>query len=430
MIHRSIHWIRPTLALISLLAAGGCKEVVFIGGGDTETGGGGSGGGNGSGGNSTSGSSGTGSPGEPCAQASECAGGRCVDAVCRCVTQLTAANDLACALKADGSVWCWGTNANGEAGDGSTEPHLTPVAVSSLGAATQVVTGRGAHTCAIRADGGVSCWGLNSHGKLGNGSLVDGTQALPGPVPGFGAGPVRQLALGGHHTCARDSGDQVWCWGNNAGGLLGNGISPDGESMPTPVESVVVAPMVQIAAGQNDNCGVAAGGTVWCWGLNDVGIGDGSTSATHPVPVQVLGLDQVVEISKGIWRTCARRSDGSVWCWGLGQPLAEEVPSLQNVAQIGVGLFHQCARKNDGTVWCWGENGLGELGNEPFEGTTVTPLQVTGLPAAAIEIAVGQHQTCARLADDSLYCWGGLPTEEEFAYSITPTPAKVPLSCP
>jgi hypothetical protein len=127
-----------------------------------------------------------------------------------------------CARKTDGTVWCWGDNAYGELGDGTTVMRSSPVRVTALGSSvTEVVAGR-AHTCARKADGSLWCWGENQYGQLGDGTTVN----RAAPVSVFGADALR-IAAGGYGTCAEKSDGSLWCWGDNSAGLLDNGSSKE-----------------------------------------------------------------------------------------------------------------------------------------------------------------------------------------------------------
>jgi alpha-tubulin suppressor-like RCC1 family protein len=133
------------------------------------------------------------------------------------VAALSAGNSgVACALKVDGAVLCWGGNARGAVGDGTTIDRPVPVPV--LSGATAVAAGFD-HSCAALQDGGMACWGANGSGQLGNGSHSD--SPTPTPVVGLEA-PVVAVSVGSLHTCALLSDQQVECWGDDYYGELGS----------------------------------------------------------------------------------------------------------------------------------------------------------------------------------------------------------------
>ncbi len=437
-----------------------CLQTVFIGGGGAEGGSGGSGGsgigtgedGGGDGGAQTQSTS---SPGcdsacsegpcdeaghcqleavETCTPESSCARGECLEGTCRCAIAIVGSEYLACAVVSDGSVWCRGSNDIGQAGNGTTLP-IGDAFVKALAPPGAVaVATSGALTCALHQDKTVSCWGLNYHAQVGAGY---GSESVPLPVtvPPIGSGAV-QVTVTDHHACALDTQGRLFCWGNNGGGQTGT--DPGGDVM-APSEAVNVSSIgavVDIDASSNRTCAVITDGAVWCFGDNDdAPIGDGTTTSYNPVPVQAAGLDQAVEVSVGTWSACARRVDGSVWCWGLAmEPTFEPylVPTplagMTGAVEIGVGRYHVCLRRADGTVWCRGSNWFGESGVDPSS-EWEPPAQVAGLPGPAVEISVEDLRSCARLVDDSVWCWGATSTSPIDQVPHT-SPEKLPVPCP
>ena len=175
-----------------------------------------------------------------------------------------------CAITGEGAVMCWGSNSEGQLGDGSRTSRLKPVSVKNLSERAVAVAAGWGHTCILTEAGGVKCWGRNKSGELGNGTNQRSTE--PVEVPGL-AGIVA-IAAGDYHTCAVTSQGGVKCWGSNGDGQLGDG------STVTPAQPVDVAGIggaTAIAAGTAHTCARKGSGEVWCWGKNDRGqLGDGS----------------------------------------------------------------------------------------------------------------------------------------------------------
>jgi len=313
-----------------------------------------------------------------------------------------------CALKSDGTVWCWGDNEYGELGDGTTTERHTPVQVSGLTNVVAVAPGS-VHTCALKSDGTVWCWGDNYYGQLGDGTTTERHT----PVQVSGLTNVVAVTVGSLHTCALKSDGTVWCWGFNGAGELGDGTTTDRH---TPVQVSGLTNVVAVTVGFVHTCALKSDGTVWCWGYNHHGeLGDGTTTDRH-TPVQVSGLTNVVAVEAGGGHSCALKSDGTVWCWGdnyygqLGDGTTTDrhtpvqVSGLTNVVAVTAGSEHSCALKSDGTVWCWGDNEYGELG----DGTTTerhTPVQVSGLTNVVAVVAGGLY-SCALKSDGTVWCWG------------------------
>ena len=327
-----------------------------------------------------------------------------------------------CAVKADKIVWCWGMNYEGQLGDGTLINRSTAVQVVGLTDVAQIGSNGGAHSCAVKTDSTVWCWGMGDFGALGDGTTSD--HSTPIQVPGMTN--VRQVDTGDFHSCAVKTDGTAWCWGANndgagTGGQLGDGTTTNS---PTPVQVAGGFTNVkQISTGYLHTCAVKNDGTAWCWGSNQPTgqLGDGTTTDRYS-PVQVL--TNVIEIKAGDFHSCALKNDGTVWCWGkygwpswdpgyigyLGDGLMIDrytpgpVSGLTNVAHIDADDFHSCALKTDGTVWCWGSNLYGQLG----DGTTtsrLTPIQVVGL-TNAVSIHVGETSSCAGKSDGTIWCWG------------------------
>ena len=276
---------------------------------------------------------------------------------------ITAGRNHTCALLSTGAVKCWGSNSNGQLGDGTTANRLTPTAVTGLPSdVTAITTGRN-HTCALLATDAVECWGYNPDGRLGDGSTID--RLTPTPVTGLSS-DVTAITGGTRHTCALLATGAVTCWGDNNVGQLGDNTTNDRHT-PTPVTGLP-SDVTAITAGTEHTCALLATGAVTCWGNNASGqLGD-NTTANQLTPTPVTGLSS-------------------------------------GVTAITAGHFHTCALLTTGAVHCWGYNGYGQLG----DGTTtnqLTPTPVTGLSSGVTAITAGRYHTCALLATGALTCWG------------------------
>ncbi|MDI3289471.1 hypothetical protein [Polyangium sp. 15x6] len=134
-----------------------------------------------------------------------------------------------CALLEGGSVRCWGDNAAGQLGDGTTEARAESVVVKGLSGATAIALGA-EHGCALKEGGVVTCWGKNDRSQLGDGTTE--ARLSPAPVPGLAG--VRALSAGGAHTCVMLEGGAARCWGGNGAGEVGDGTTTD-RGAPTAV---------------------------------------------------------------------------------------------------------------------------------------------------------------------------------------------------
>lgn len=164
------------------------------------------------------------------------------------ITQVAAGGLHTCALTTAGAVKCWGSNGNGQLGNGSTTNSSTPVVVSGLGSGVAAIAAGGYHTCALTTAGALKCWGDNHIGQLGDGSTTNSTS--PVSVSGLGSG-VAAIAAGFDHTCALTTTDGVKCWGRNDVGQLGNGGTLD-QYVPVSIQigqSVAFAPSARMGFG-------------------------------------------------------------------------------------------------------------------------------------------------------------------------------------
>ena len=235
-----------------------------------------------------------------------------------------------CGVKVDGSVQCWGFDGSGQA---------TPPA----GQFASVSAG-GYHTCGVKRDGAVECWGSNELG-----------QATPP------AGQFASLNAGTSHTCGVKVDSSVICWGHNN---RGQATSPAGQ-------------FASVSAGTWHNCGVKVDGSVQCWGYSDHG------QATPPA-------GQFASVSAGDEYTCGVKVDGSAECWGADE-YGQSTPPAGQFASVSTGEYHTCGVKRDGAVECWGSDEQGKA----------TP------PGGEFaSVSAGADRTCGVRVDGAVECWG------------------------
>ncbi len=298
------------------------------------------------------------------------------------VAQVTAGFSHACALKRDGTLWCWGNGFAGELGDGQQGPghqSAVPVQVAALGREGVQVSAGNSFTCAVKRDRTAWCWGENLQGQIGQGFLSTGLQTgIATPSRVIGLSQVAEVAAGGFHACARVVGGAVFCWGNDQLGELGDGVT--GVFNPTPVAAQGLSGVVALDAGQEHTCAVEADGSLWCWGNNPSGeLGIGETGGSRAVPTQVVDLSDAQAVDAGFEHTCAVAGpERALFCWGTLQtsfiyntlgafPVQSDVPlrvggDLEaRVSRASVGKAHTCAIREE-SLLCWGANPFGELG--------------------------------------------------------------------
>lgn len=225
------------------------------------------------------------------------------------VTALALGAAHSCALVETGNVFCWGANNSGQLGDGSSSlDRTTPGVVAGLSDAVRITAGD-YHTCALRATGTVVCWGFNQKGAIGDGT----TDPRRTPTPVSGLTGVRAITGGGYHTCALLDTGTASCWGFNDSGQLGDG-SNDDQLVPVAVSGLTRA--TTIVAGGFHTCALLTDLTMSCWGSNNTGQQGSGPIANRNVPGAVPGLGSITSITAGSYHTCAMESIGAVWCWG------------------------------------------------------------------------------------------------------------------
>lgn len=226
-------------------------------------------------------------------------------------TRVEAGRATTCALTSDG-LYCWGDGGSGQFARSTLafDPTPTPQKIPGVASGAIDLSVSTEHLCVVSADRRVSCWGDTTDGKLGNGAA--GAIGLPGiPVPGIT--DAAAVAAGERHTCVLRENRTVWCWGNNQFGQLGAGpVASTGD----PVQVQNLTDVVQISSQVSTTCAVQADGSVWCWGEGLVGqLGNGARLSSN-VPVRVEGIADATAVSVGAVHTCAVTKTLAPSCWG------------------------------------------------------------------------------------------------------------------
>jgi len=255
--------------------------------------------------------------------------------------RVAAGGTHSCVIKADDTLVCWGSQGG---------------VPTDLGTVDQVAAGWH-HDCAIKTDDMPVCWGDDSKGQ----------STLPA-----GIGTVTQISAGALHTCAVETDGTPLCWGDDEWGQT---------TLPADIGTVI-----QISAGSYNTCAVETDGTPICWGDDS----DGQST----IPVGIGTVTQIATTGEG--HTCAIKTDGTPICWGDDDMGEVTIPAgIGTVTQIVVGEWHTCAIKTDGTPACWGRKA--PQGPQPWLPSDI---------GTVTEISAGEYHTCAIKTNETVTCWG------------------------
>jgi alpha-tubulin suppressor-like RCC1 family protein len=259
-------------------------------------------------------------------------------------------------------------------------------------------------------------WGGNNYGKLGDTTSVQKNT----PVTTFAGGTNwKQVSAGSNHVAAIKTDGTLWTWGFGTNGRLGNGTL---FNRSTPVTTFAGGTnWRQVSVGGN-TVAIKTDGTLWTWGSGSVGqLGNGATTGNISTPVTTfVGGSNWKQVSAGSVCITAIKTDGTLWTWGTGSngrlgngftAGTISTPAITfaggtNWKQVSAGGDHVAAIKTDGTLWTWGLASLGRLGNARFSGITSTPVTVFGGGTNWKQVACGGYHTAAIKTDGTLWVWG------------------------
>ena len=379
-----------------------------------------------------------------------------------CVDEISADYKHTCAAIRGARPRCWGDDGDGELGlglvpdggpdlDASTTPRLVAVGSPMSGvSAGGTLTPGYAFSCSRTAGGDVSCWGQDNLAQRGR---ADAGGAVIVSVPTASAvGSAVEVQAGGGHACARHGDGGLSCWGNDNYGQLGRIVAATIDRTPGAV--ALPAAATQVATGDYHTCARLGDGTVYCWGLDNVGqLGRGGLTSSFPdaIPAAVSGVAGAIDVAAGYAHTCVVLGGGSVLCFGydtngqLGRgtvtsysttPGAVTLPAGAKAVSVCAGYLHSCALLADGTVACWGLNDKGQLGSGVVTAGSVTPnqsptpLAVTGVTGARA-VTCGGHHSCAIVGNSQAVCWGANDVGQlgaGIAPDVLPRPTPVPVA--
>lgn len=315
----------------------------------------------------------------------------------------------------------------------ASAPGLIPDTNTALNVLLSFPTGEvagGSHSCALVTGGVAACWGDNAFGQLGRAGGSDSIATLVTPRRVF-----TQLTAGDRHTCGLDGSGAAWCWGDNATGQLGNAGAGSSSAAPVAVDGGHA--FTTLSAGNSHTCGLAVGGTIYCWGSNVAGqLGDSGKVATFTTtPTAVYGAIAYRAVAAGGSHTCAlAAADSTPRCWGDdtygqlgdsaltagGSDTAVVVRGALKARSIGAGASHTCI-STAVFGYCWGRNNHGQIGNFNLGVNADKPDTVNGGSGTfSGMIALGGDHSCVINGGGNLWCWGS-NASGELGNGLAPT---------
>ena len=325
------------------------------------------------------------------------------------------------ARKADGNLYAWGQNIQGQLGDSSTANRNAPVQVNAgagtttwrmvavgdqfaVGIRTAATSGTGTST-----GGTLWAWGYNQNGQLGDGTQTN--RSVPVQI-GKDSDWTYVSAGKGHVLALKGATNTLYSWGRNDTGQMGDGTLI-GKLVPTKIGT---ASWLTVSAGATHSIGLQKDGTLWTWGGNSDGqLGNATSGSTAIQAPTKIGNLTFTSVSAGAAHSMAIGANGSLFAWGqgsFGQLGNNGVANLTSPTQIGTdtnwsvvaaGAIHTMAVRTDGTLWGWGSNIEGQLGDG--NGDEVSPVQI-GTGANWVTVSVGTGHSFGLKADNTLWGWG------------------------
>lgn len=274
------------------------------------------------------------------------------------------------ALKADtGAVWAWGNNVYGQLGNNTVTSYSSPVLIVGSHSFTNIKTS-GAHSMGLKSNGEIWCWGLATSGQLGDNSTTNKSS----PVLVIGSHSFTRLgaSLVSANSAGLKANGEMWSWGANTSGQLGNS-STTGTSSPVLV--VGSHSFTQLALGNATAYGLKADGSLWGWGDNSYGQIGNNTRTNYSSPILVVGNHSFIDMQAANTWIVALKANGQAWCWGAnitgnlgdGSTTSRSSPVLvvgsHSFTQVAAGRVHSMGLKENGEIWGWGYNLYGQIGS-------------------------------------------------------------------
>ena len=325
------------------------------------------------------------------------------------IKQITTGYYHTCVITSDNKDYCWGSGAVGRLGNGGIIQRNAPYPVreTTTTVISQIAAGN-EHTCSLNSEGKLHCWGRGINGELGRDVFIASYTPAAVNMNNFGTESVKQVVSGDRFTCASTVEGTAFCWGYNATGRTGVGSVAGRTQYPTKVKGFNGKKVESISAGDSHACAVISGGQeVYCWGRNHNGqlgntaSGYRNTASRASFGSSILsGGKTIKNVYAGGEFTCMVLNTGEIYCWGdnskgqmgsgtatgfLPSPVKVNVPfTSSGETSMYLGKDFLCALRT-GEMYCWGNNNKGQIGNGQSSNSPVMRPALITPPGGAVE---------------------------------------------
>ena len=329
-------------------------------------------------------------------------------------THIAAGYGHSLAIDADGNLWAWGRDHHGQVGNGAPTSNVTAPAQITTGTTYTHVAAGAYHSLALDADGNLWTWGYDGDGQVGNGATT-GDVTTPAEITT--GTTYTNIAAGYGHSLAIDADGNLWTWGWDYYGQVGNG-TPTG-NVTAPAQITTGTTYTHVASGAVHSLALDADGNLWTWGYDGDGrVGNGAPTGDVTAPAQVTTDTTYTTVAAGYYHSLALDADGNLWAWGNdndgqvgnGAPTGDvtapaQITSEPTYTHVAGGAGHSLAIDADGNLWAWGDDDYGQVGNGAPTGDVTAPAQITS-HTTYTRVAAGGSHSLALDADGNLWAWG------------------------
>ncbi len=328
--------------------------------------------------------------------------------------------DHTCAINKSDDAYCWGTNTYGQLGIGTAVAQTRPTLVSGSLKWASINSGNSV-SCGITKTGVGYCWGYGAVGMLGNGGTTNAL--VPTAISVTGGDLWSQLSVGNVATCGVTTDGRGYCWGINSYGQIGDSTNTT-KVTRSQVKGSLVWKKIETEGFTNTfnhetSCGITVDNNIYCWGSNFYGeLGDGNPgSGINPIPVKLLVSKPWSDIEMGATFACALTEAGEAYCWGanfngalgIGSTINQSTPTLVlndiKWTHLFGGYWANCGLDTQGKAYCWGINNYGQVGNGATSTAQTAPALVSG-NQVWIDLGSGSARSCGINQFNQAYCWG------------------------